>query len=393
MARSLVVGGVVCASLVFATATAAQVEPGAASTETAAPHGLDFATLVRLGDAARAQGRPDDARKAYLYALKLRPNEPTVLGRLGLLAADAKDWVRAASHLLDAIQGNGGETEAEREKFGRVLARARNEIGLVRVTLNVVGAVVLIDAEPVPGAGGAAFVVYLEPGRHELRAEAPGYVPHVQAFTVTKGGDIALAVEMQRAPVEPEKAPTPAPAAPPRPAPASPPVKPSAVSEPEAPRFLVGVGASAALEYAPGVALGPVGLFEVRWQLRRVGISVGLDARGVRGLGTLEQAPGLSLWSLSAAIPACVHVRLSFFLCGFGQVEAVVASSNAERVDSAFGGGFRVGGEVFRGRIGVRAWGDVLGRASAPYSVRNDLLMWEGLRIGGALNIAGVMSL
>ncbi|MDI1451703.1 PEGA domain-containing protein [Polyangium sp. 6x1] len=389
MARSLVVGGAICASLAFATAAAAQVEPGAASTATAAPHGLDFATLVRLGDAARAQARPDDARKAYLYALKLRPNEPTVLGRLGLLAADAKDWVRAASHLLDAIQGNGGETEAEREKFGRVLARARNEIGLVRVTLNVVGAVVLIDAEPVPGAGGAAFVVYLEPGRHELRAEAPGYVPHVQAFTVTKGGDLALTVEMQRAPVEPEKAPSPLPV-PPRAAPAPAPVSPSA---PATPRFLLGLGASLAGEFAPGAALGPVGLFEVRWPVRSVGVSMGLDARGLRGFGRADLGYDDPLWSLSAALPACLHLRRRFFVCGFGQIEAVIGAPTADAILLLGGGGGRVGAEFFWGALGVRAWGEFVVRASPPRYVLDGFEAWRGSLIGGALSVAGVMAL
>ncbi|MDI1444640.1 PEGA domain-containing protein [Polyangium sp. 6x1] len=377
MARAFVRLTVTAAALAFTPAAAAETSAAIATTTTA--QGLDFRTLVDLGDAARAQGKSEAARRAYLHALTLRPNEPTVLGRLGLTAAELGQWVRAVELLHDAIEGNGGDSDAERETFGKMFTRARNEIGLVRVTLNVVGPVVHIDAERLTGTG-AGFVAYLEPGRHELRAEAPGFVPYVQGFTVTKGGTLPLQIEMQRAPDPP---PDPAPSA----APAREPVGPSAS---HSPRFVVGLGASLAGGFAPGAALGPVGLFEVRWPVSTVGLSVGLDARGVRGLGRLELAPDSTLWSVSATLPVCVHAHRAF-LCGLGQIEAVITPGITDTVRPVVGAGARLGVDLFWGSFGVRAWGEGVLRPVPPGYSLGGFVVWRGSELGGALSLAGVM--
>ncbi|MDI1429040.1 PEGA domain-containing protein [Polyangium sorediatum] len=379
MARAFVRLTVTAAALAFTPAAAAETSAAVAPTTTA--QGLDFQTLVDLGDAARAQGKSEAARRAYLHALTLRPNEPTVLGRLGLTAAELGQWVRAVELLHDAIEGNGGDSDAERETFGKMFTRARNEIGLVRVKLNVVGAVVRIDAERLTGTG-AGFVAYLEPGRHVLRVEAPGFAPYVQAFMVTKGGTLPLDIEMQRVP---EPSPDPAPSA----APAREPVGPSPS---HSPRFLVGLGASLAGGFAPGSALGPVGLFEVRWPVGSIGLSVGLDARGVMGLGRLELAPNSALWSVSATLPVCVHAH-RVFLCGLGQIEAVITPGVTDTVRPLAGGGARVGTEFVWGAFGVRAWGDVVVRPSPPDYSLGGVEVWRGSPIAGALSIAGVLTL
>jgi len=358
------------------------------SASSSAPVELDFETVVRLGEAARANGHEGDAKRAYLYALQLRPKDPTVLGRLGLVEAEASAWVKAASYLDDAVHANGGATEEEKETFGKMLARAINQVAIVQVSVNVVGAVVLIDGVARPKRR-ASFFSYIEPGLHEISAEAEGYLPFKQTFTAAKGGTVPLEINL---------------VAMPSPAPAKVPLSLStenATADQEKPaersvpadhsmRVVIGLGGVAAWGVAPGTAVGPVGSFALRWPLKGFDLSAGLDFRGVRGFGDIERAPGVALWSLAATMPVCVH-RSPILACILGQVDGLVFSS-AQSVNPGLAAGARIGAEFTRGAFGVRLWGDVTVRSHGPaWNVAGERL-WTGSPIGAAIGIAGVFS-
>jgi len=86
------------------------VLPGRAHTQTATT--LDVDTLLHLADAAHAANRLDEARKALLYALQQRPDDPTIAGLLGRVEAGRGRFARAAGLLDDAVPGNGGRSAA-----------------------------------------------------------------------------------------------------------------------------------------------------------------------------------------------------------------------------------------------------------------------------------------
>jgi hypothetical protein len=118
---------------------------------------LALEALLRSGDRARTERRIKDAQKDYLAALAIEPTNPTVKGRLGVIAARAGDHIHAVAYLDDAVRQNGGRTPEEQEEFALALARVRNEVTLLRVNINVGGAAVsiatVVDPDCLPDAG------------------------------------------------------------------------------------------------------------------------------------------------------------------------------------------------------------------------------------------------
>ncbi|MDI3284321.1 hypothetical protein [Polyangium sp. 15x6] len=111
---------------------------------------LDFDRYMRLADAARAAGSNEMALRAYPHALRVRPGEPTALGRLGLSAAAAGDWVMATRYLFEAMLDDGGATPEEAQIFSSTFTRARGEVAKVNVTADTLGASVWLDGNEPP---------------------------------------------------------------------------------------------------------------------------------------------------------------------------------------------------------------------------------------------------
>ncbi|MGG6497884.1 UNVERIFIED_CONTAM: tetratricopeptide repeat protein, partial [Bacteroidetes bacterium 56_B9] len=55
-------------------------------------------------------GRHDEARRYYASALKIRPDEPSVLSNLGLSYMLTKELAKAEEVLRRAYAGNGSDT-------------------------------------------------------------------------------------------------------------------------------------------------------------------------------------------------------------------------------------------------------------------------------------------
>src|SRR5205823_14803441 len=73
------------------------------------PDQPDWRILSVQGAVLDQMGRHEDAQRYYATALRIVPDEPTVLSNLGLSYALAKDLVRAEMTLPRAASRNGAE--------------------------------------------------------------------------------------------------------------------------------------------------------------------------------------------------------------------------------------------------------------------------------------------
>ncbi|MDI3290469.1 tetratricopeptide repeat protein [Polyangium sp. 15x6] len=169
-----------------------------------------FAELVRAGDKARAAGKLSEAVSAYSAALQIR-RDARIRGRLGLVALEAGATAEAVGFLLDAIMDGHGAPPAEQRQIHEAYLRARPLVCRLDITVSHLGAEVRIDGELEPGARTKNdFFVFVEPGKHEVRASLPGFADAIVNVEAPKG---------ERAPVALNLTPLPAPSSPPAPEP------------------------------------------------------------------------------------------------------------------------------------------------------------------------------
>lgn len=85
------------------------------------PANPDWRILSAQGAALDQMGRHDEARRYYANALKLRPEEPSVLSNLGLSYMLSKDLPQAEATLRRAQQGRGNVDPRVRQNLGLVV--------------------------------------------------------------------------------------------------------------------------------------------------------------------------------------------------------------------------------------------------------------------------------
>lgn len=85
------------------------------------PDRPDWRILNAQGAVLDQLGRHPEARRHYANALKIKPNDPSVLSNLGLSYALAKDLGRAEATLRRAVAQPGAEPKA-RQNLGLVVA-------------------------------------------------------------------------------------------------------------------------------------------------------------------------------------------------------------------------------------------------------------------------------
>ena len=150
------------------------------------------------------------------------------------------------------------------------LGELRNKLGRVKVTCLVVGATVMVNHKAV-GRIPLELAVYLEPGKHTLKAEKTGYLPGTVELILDAGEyrelDLPLKPEAETAPVTPRPAsapsvtvkPPPPASAPVEASPAGSAVNRSATQQRRRSKTIqafIALGVGAALTVAAGTLLG-----------------------------------------------------------------------------------------------------------------------------------------
>jgi len=170
------------------------------------PDEQDEAYRALIHDAVEQSrsGHLQEALALFTRAHELRPSARTLRG-IGLVRFGLSDYagtIRALeASLADERRPLGDEDRAEAQE---VLERARAFVAWVELTVEPPDATLTVDGRPLsPRDDGT---IALNPGRHELRFEAPARRPEVRTLTLEGGARQTLEVTLR-----PEVEPTPAP--------------------------------------------------------------------------------------------------------------------------------------------------------------------------------------
>ena len=168
-------------------APAHAAEPSSPTTRPA----TSAAELVRDGDRARRAGRCAEAVTAYQAALAaqhaaaLSPDQrAAIVGELGVCEVMLGKFRDAAEHLQEALEQQHGREQQRR--FEEAQKKAEREVGMVFISVDPPDAEVLVDGRAV-GTSQPSYLVFVEPGRHAVRARLKGYADAVTSVPVNKG--------------------------------------------------------------------------------------------------------------------------------------------------------------------------------------------------------------
>jgi hypothetical protein len=149
-----------------------------------------------VGNGLHDRGMLSEAEDVYLVAWKLKKSYD-VAANLGNVEADLKHPGRAAAFLAFALREFpvGGKPSL-RESLAKLLAEVRQQVGALRVQLNVPGAEVLVDGVSL-GSFPLPDDVFVEPGPHRILAKAAGYRDAQATAKVAKGQAQEVRLELK----------------------------------------------------------------------------------------------------------------------------------------------------------------------------------------------------
>lgn len=212
----LLVCAVFASALVAVSARAQAEAPGAA-----APESSEYERYIAQALQAYDAGRFAEARSSFRRAHELAPTART-LRTIGMCSFNLGDYVDALQNLeaalADARKPLNGE---QRTHVSDLIARSQARVGRFRIRLTPQDAVLWADGRPPPRLG--TDEILLEPGRHELLAQASGHQPNRSTVQVDGGDRTTLEIILTPHPAgadiaavaapKPAEAPSPAPVA------------------------------------------------------------------------------------------------------------------------------------------------------------------------------------
>ncbi|WP_437775933.1 PEGA domain-containing protein [Sorangium sp. So ce1097] len=161
--------------------------------------------LVRRARKARRSGKWNEAYDAYKAAFEAAEAVPSAIGaraelagELGLCALALRKYREAAEHLTWSLEQGHALTDEVRLRFEAGQAKAA--FYLIRVLLSVdpPDAEVFIDGKPI-GRTARTYKLFLEPGRHMVRARAPGREDALHVVSADAGSELEMAMQLPRA--------------------------------------------------------------------------------------------------------------------------------------------------------------------------------------------------
>lgn len=161
---------------------------------------------VRAGDRARLAGRWPDAAAAYRAALAAAetaglPEEKhaPILGELGSCEEALGPHRDAAEHLDKALEHLSAISREQRWRFEQAQKKAESQVGILHISVDPPDAEVLVDGKSL-GASQPSYQVFVEPGRHTIRARLAGHADAVSATDAPKGRSSGVWLRLSKAP-------------------------------------------------------------------------------------------------------------------------------------------------------------------------------------------------
>lgn len=235
------------------------------------------------------KGKFEDARASFLQAYALR-RHPAVLLNLAQSELRSSHPVEAARHFAAFLREASSASPLERAEAEKALTHLRTKLGRIQPTVNLPGATVLIDGEPV-GESPLPEPVDAAVGTHTVEARLVGRVAST-TLSVTAGNVATAALNIESPSGGTTSLETPAPPPVPLQTPSAPPPsqetadKPIAPPEPPPPPPNASASATASSEETSGF-FGWVRESPVAW------ISLGLTGAGIAtfaigGIGSIR---------------------------------------------------------------------------------------------------------
>lgn len=160
--------------------------------------------FMKDGAAKFAHGDWEGARLAYLKAWEIKQH-PAIAANMAAAEMKLGRYRDAAQHLKYALKRVPMVQTEKREAVEAQLNECRSHLAAVNVTLNVVGADIIIDTLKA-GQSPLSEEVLLSPGKHTIEASHAGYQFDSRDITAAAGEKISVAIELQekRAPLAPQ---------------------------------------------------------------------------------------------------------------------------------------------------------------------------------------------
>ena len=209
----------------------------------------DYQKLVQQALHEYELGNFSEAKAFFAQAHALSPNARTLRG-LGMCTYELRHYVEAIGYFDKSLNATERPlTVPMRGEVSQLLKQARSFVAKLRVSLEPPSAELRIDTRPVEK--DAAGYVMLDPGTHELVAEAPDYDLATRSIRTDGGEELTIKLTLR-----PHEEPKPAQVAE---APGPPPVVEPVKHAPRPAQSTVGpwilIGASAVVAIGGGVAL------------------------------------------------------------------------------------------------------------------------------------------
>ena len=161
---------------------------------------------IHAGDRARLAGRWAEAAVAYQAALQVAKAEglpeekrAPILGELGVCEEALGKHRDAAEHLDLALEQRNTLSPEQRRRFELAQSKAENQVSWLVISVDPPDAEVLVDGRAV-GASKPSHIVFVEPGRHTVRARLAGHAEAVNSVDAPKARWSGVWLRLPRAP-------------------------------------------------------------------------------------------------------------------------------------------------------------------------------------------------
>lgn len=162
---------------------AAQTAPAPTGNESPEERAM---ALFRKGIEAHKLGQLVEAEGYYRSAFELKKSYD-IAGNLGDVELKLGKTRDAAEHLSFTIRNFPLTGKPElRDRMQKALSEARQQVGAIRVGVNVDRADIFIDGQKI-GQSPLGEEYFVDPGAHSFEARLKGYKPAKQAVQATKG--------------------------------------------------------------------------------------------------------------------------------------------------------------------------------------------------------------
>lgn len=200
MCRSRWLGQVLkCASFAcWIAATSAHAQTPAAGSGNATDASGEYDRFIAQALQAYDGGRFAEARSSFRRAHEIAPTART-LRTIGMCSFNLGDYVDALINLEAALADPRKPLSADQRSHANdLIARSQAHVGRFRVRLSPADAALWADGRPPPQL--LSGEVLLEPGRHELSAQASGYQPSKSMLQVDGGDRTTLEIVLTPSP-------------------------------------------------------------------------------------------------------------------------------------------------------------------------------------------------